>query len=179
MVIFVCALRDTDPPLYEWCWSELLGVWCSNTLLSGAVSEAALICALWNLTSSSTFSLCFFDIRPNLTAAKKRSSLERNFAYNMKLTWNEYFRGVQVHNRKFLEFKSSTGTHRTLELAWATRNLRDTQNFQVIERKLNWNFLLDFFLGSLAFPSTSKCSHTSMVHNELYFFRFSNRPMYF
>ena len=29
------------------------------------------ICALWKRTSSSTFSLCFLDIRPNLTAMEK------------------------------------------------------------------------------------------------------------
>lgn len=70
----------THPPLKGWCWSELLGVWCSNTLLSGAVSEAALICALWNLTSSSTFSRCFFDMRPNLTAGKKNRMIHPNFS---------------------------------------------------------------------------------------------------
>ena len=80
---FVLMIRllfiNTDPPLYEWCWSELLGVWCSNTLLSGAVSDAALICALWNLTSSSTFSRCFFDMRPNFTAATIKKKNKKNY----------------------------------------------------------------------------------------------------
>jgi hypothetical protein len=58
----------------------------SKTELSGAVSVCARNCALWNRTSSSTFSLCFFDIRPNFTAvtiqlqmAMSHISLSDNF----------------------------------------------------------------------------------------------------
>lgn len=80
-------------PLYPWwSWSLLDGVWVSKTELSGAASLWALICARWNRTSSSTFSLCFFDIRPNFTAEK---TLRKNTIIKKKI--NATIHGEIIH----------------------------------------------------------------------------------